>query len=59
MKRLFGRIVLLTTLMMMVLLLNSNTKEAQASQVNISVDGYYDDWRDKPYSWEYNWDNPW
>lgn len=24
---------------------------------NINIDGYYDDWSDKPHSWEYNWDN--
>lgn len=24
---------------------------------NIIFDGYYDDWADKPHSWEYNWDN--
>lgn len=32
---------------------------AKAAQSNITIDGYYDDWSDKPYSWEYNWDNPW
>ena len=30
---------------------------ANHSSGNIIIDGYYDDWSDKPYSWEYNWDN--
>lgn len=25
--------------------------------VPINIDGYYDDWSDKPVSWHYNWDN--
>lgn len=24
---------------------------------DLSIDGYYGDWGDKPYSWHYNWDN--
>lgn len=26
--------------------------------IPIVIDGYFDDWSDKPYSWEYVWDNP-
>ena len=28
-----------------------------AGNSNIVIDGYFEDWNDKPYSWEYNWDN--
>jgi uncharacterized protein (TIGR04145 family) len=48
-----------TAFMTMLILLCSNTREALASPVGITIDGYYDDWADKPYSWEYVWDNPW
>lgn len=30
----------------------------QNSGQPIKIDGYFDDWNDKPYSWEYNWNNP-
>ncbi|TAH62764.1 MAG: hypothetical protein EWM47_13990, partial [Anaerolineaceae bacterium] len=59
MKCFLRRVIVLTALMTMVVMLSSNTKEAHASSINISIDGYYDDWQDKPYSWEYVWDNPW
>jgi hypothetical protein len=36
-----------------------NAVVAQASETGIIIDGYYDDWSDKPYSWEYSHDNRW
>jgi uncharacterized protein (TIGR04145 family) len=41
----------------MVLIVPANTKQVSAFNP-IVIDGYYGDWSDKPYSWEYNWDNP-
>lgn len=34
-----------------------NTFYFDSSGTPITIDGYYDDWSDKPYSWHYNWDN--
>lgn len=31
---------------------------ANTADTSITIDGYYDDWSGLPYSWEYNWDNP-
>lgn len=59
MRRSIKRIIAYTAYMTLLFLLLINTKEALASSVNITIDGYYDDWADKPYSWEYVWDNPW
>lgn len=35
-----------------------NVAQAGTTNANITIDGYYDDWSGLPYSWEYNWDNP-
>lgn len=43
--------------LLMVLIVSVNSSQASAFS-SIVIDGYYDDWSDKPYSWEYNWDNP-
>ena len=53
------RRAIVLVLLMIFVLFYFNSKEAQAFTSNISIDGYYDDWEDKPYSWEYVWDNPW
>lgn len=58
MKLYIRRTIILSTVIV-ALVFNFNTLEAYASFGSISIDGYYDDWEDKPYSWEYNWDNPW
>lgn len=37
---------------------NITQGKAASSEGTISIDGYFDDWSDKPYSWEYNYNNP-
>ena len=56
MKRFIKRIIIL--MFILINLLPFQTGVAQAAQSGIVIDGYYDDWSDKPYSWEYNWNNP-
>ena len=34
-----------------------NSRIALNNGISLSMDGYFDDWNDKPYSYEYNWDN--
>lgn len=49
-------------LLIVILFLSSQQVNAvpisSRGNIPIVIDGYFDDWRDKPYSWEYVWDNP-
>lgn len=36
---------------------NNSRLTLNTSEISLNMDGYFDDWNDKPYSYEYNWDN--
>jgi hypothetical protein len=35
-----------------------NPLDTSAGSSPIVIDGYFNDWADKPFTWEYNWNNP-
>lgn len=47
------------SLLIVLVIFNINSAHVQAFTSDISIDGYYDDWEGKPYSWEYVCNNPW
>jgi uncharacterized protein (TIGR04145 family) len=53
----FKKIIYFVILIGFVISINNTYVYAQTSNSNISIDGYLDDWSDKPLSYEYNWDN--
>ena len=59
MKRFYEKVAVLILALILGNLFPYTTMEAQASETGIAIDGYYDDWSDKPYSWEYSHDNRW
>lgn len=64
MKNKINRKHYIFSLLITVLLLMMTAEEAYAvpiynrGNIPIVINGYFDDWSDKPYSWEYVWNNP-
>ena len=51
-------VTLITVMLVMPAQAASNPLDASTGSSPIVIDGYFNDWNDKPFSWEYNWNNP-